>query len=55
MRDVSLNFHRTDTNSWNFYPENLVFKDNKIYTKFFYHKNLEPYSSHIPPEKFNAI
>ena len=42
---VSLNFHEIDTNSRKFYPENLVFQDNGFYTKFFYHKNLEPYSS----------
>ena len=40
---VYLNFHKIDTNSQKFYPENLVFLGLKVYTKIFYYKNLEPY------------
>ena len=40
---MSLNFHKIDTNSQKFYPENLVFQDKGFYLKFFYHKSLEPY------------
>ena len=51
---VSLNFHEIDTNSQKFYPENLFFQDKGFYTKFFYHKNLEPYGTLVWPDPFLA-
>ena len=44
---VYLNFHEINTNSWKFYPENLLFQVKWFYTKIFSYENLEPYGNYV--------
>ena len=44
---VYLNFHEINTNSWKFYPENLLFQVKWFYIKTFSYENLEPYGNYV--------